>query len=212
MSEPGGSIFPDVPETVEPDRKYLFYMHGAWPEMKGLDQPHPKFGIYEYGKIVRVLSEKGFIVISEVRTGMVDMKQYSGKVVSQVQSLLNRGVPVENITVIGHSKGGYMALMAAGMLKEPKMNFVIMAGCGKDGTPLRQVFEKFLDSYSAQLQGHILSLYDESDRMAGSCREAFDRASEVQTGEIVLKTGHGHGLFFSPDPVWINEVSAWAGL
>jgi hypothetical protein len=46
----------------------------------------------------------------------------------------------------------------------------------------------------------------------GSCRRLFDKAdaSKVETRELPLHTGKGHGLFYAPDAVWIDEIAKWA--
>jgi hypothetical protein len=60
------------------------------------------------------------------------------------------------------------------------------------------------------LRGRLLSIYDASDRLAGSCREAFEKAAVAESAEVVLQTGQGHALFWSPKAVWVDEVVGWA--
>lgn len=198
-----------VPKSVRADAKYLFYLHGAWIEKHGLEGSHPQHGPYEYERIVRTFSEKGFEVISEARLGEVHPRIYAEGIAHQVRFLLESGVLPEQIAVAGHSKGGQMALIVASLVGESRVNYVVMAGCGKKGTEFRRSFEKFLGSHASGLKGRILSLFDSSDREAGTCAEAFTRAEEVETKEIILKTGRGHGLFYSPEPAWIDWVVDW---
>jgi pimeloyl-ACP methyl ester carboxylesterase len=205
-----GDVHSDLPETVDPARRHLFYIHGAWIEQHGLEHPHPRHGRYEYLAIVRALAERGFVVISEARKGDTDGETYAEKVVTQVRLLLERGVPPSQVTVIGHSKGGSIALIAASALQEEELNFVIMAGCGKRGSGFGRSFEGFLEERAARLRGRMLSIYDASDRVAGSCREAFEKAAIVESAELVLHTGRGHALFWSPRAVWVDEVVEWA--
>lgn len=213
LSGPGkGAVYKRLPDTIDPKNKYLFYMHGAWIEMNGLNKPHPRHGKYEYEKIVRALSDQGFAVISEPRLNRVDMRYYAEKITMQARDLIEGGVPPDNITVIGHSKGGIIALLVSSMLEEMKVNFVIMAGCGRKETMFRPVYERFLENGAAFLRGRILSLYDRADRTAGTCQEALSAASQIYSKEIVFNTGRGHGLFYSPESIWIKEVAMWAGL
>ena len=114
---PAGEIHSDVPEAVDPARRHLFYLHGAWVE-HGLERSHPSHGRYEYQAIVRTLAERGFVVISEARKGEIDPEAYAEKVSAQVRRLLEEGVPPSHVTVIGHSKGGSIALLAAAELRE----------------------------------------------------------------------------------------------
>jgi pimeloyl-ACP methyl ester carboxylesterase len=206
---PGG-VHSDVPDTVDPARRHLFYVHGAWIEHHGLEHPHPRHGRYQYQAIVRALAERGFVVISEAREKETDGEAYAEKLAKQVRRLLDKGVPPPRVTVIGHSKGGSIALIAASELQEEHLNFAIMAGCGKPGGGFGRGFERFLEERASRLRGRLLSIYDASDRLAGSCREAFEKAAVADSAEVVLQTGEGHALFWSPRAVWIDEIVAWA--
>lgn len=206
-----GQVFTRVPERVDPSQRYMFYLHGAWIERHGLNRPHPRHGRYDYKGILAALSDKGWVVISEARTSDVGFLQYAGEVADQVSYLLRRRVPPENITVMGHSKGGLMSLIAASLLREEKVNFVVLAGCGRPGADFRRYYQRFLATRAPAVKGRILSLYDDQDREAGSCREAFASAARVTTHEVVFRTGRGHGLFFSPEAAWIDEVVRWMG-
>jgi hypothetical protein len=73
-----------------------------------------------------------------------------------------------------------------------------MAGCGKSA-------DEGLGA--GTLKGRMLSLYDESDEMAGSCQRLF--APGMDTKEVKLTTGLRHGLFFRPRPEWIDLVADW---
>jgi hypothetical protein len=201
-----------LPETIDPSRRYLFYLHGAWIEDHGLTAAHPDFGRYQYAEIVHALSDRGFFVISEPRLHEVDSAAYAQLVARQVTALLEKGVPPDHITVIGHSKGAGMVLLLASTLTNPALQFVVMAGCGRSGTPARKNYDQFLAASASLLQGRILSLYDRSDQLMATCGEAFARASptRIESREIVLDSGHGHGLFYAPDKIWIDPIVAWS--
>src|SRR5262245_11492565 len=211
-SEPSSRTSLALPENIDANRRYLFYLHGAWIEERGLTAAHPEYGRYEYEAITRALGDRGFVVISEPRLQRVDSAAYAQQVAHQVTALLSKGVPPAHITVIGHSKGAGMVLLLASQLENPGIQFVVMAGCQKVGTPGRPDYETFLATRAPSLQGRILSLYDRSDRIAATCADAFARAApaRLESREIVLETGRGHGLFFAPDPVWIDPIVAWS--
>jgi hypothetical protein len=105
-----------------------------------------------------------------------------------------------------------MVLLLASALHNPALQFVVMAGCGKPGTPARTGYEQFLVTRAPALQGRILSLYDRSDQLMATCGEAFAKASptQIESREIALDTGRGHGLFYAPDQRWIDPIVAWA--
>lgn len=209
-AETPGEVHAEVPDPVNPARRHLFYLHGAWIEQQGLERPHPRHGRYQYQAIVGALSERGFVVISEAREGETDVETYAEKLAHQVRGLLEEGVPPSRITVIGHSKGGSIALIAASELREARLNFAILAGCGRRGSGFGRSFERYLEERASRLRGRLLSIYDASDRVAGSCREAFEKAALSDSQELVLQTGRGHALFWSPRAVWVDRVLAWA--
>ena len=204
-----GESFEDVPAAIDSQAKYLFYMHGKIVEDEGRYAFHPVYGPYQYDDIVKALAARGFVVISEVRD-YVAKGAYARKVAGQVKKLIAAGVAPANITVIGHSKGGFITMLAAAGLGNRNLNFVNMAGCGK-GSGFGKGFRKFVARDASRLQGRILSLYDSSDQIAGSCRRAFEKAAgNVESKEIVFDTGEGHGLFYGPEKIWIDEVVKWA--
>lgn len=210
-----GLGLPEASAEIKPlagsEKRYVFYMHGAWVEKYGLNKAHPVHGAYRYHDIVHTLEAQGYEVISEIRISEVSFGAYADKVAGQVQSLIEKGVPPEHITVLGHSKGGLMTLIVASRLNQPNVNYIVMAGCGRKETAFRRPYKIFLDQDAPHLKGRILSIYDAEDREAASCQEAFDRASDsnAETKEIVLSTGRGHGLFYSPHSAWIEKIAEW---
>lgn len=36
-----GTVHSDVPESVNPEARYMIYLHGGWPEIRSLSDPHP---------------------------------------------------------------------------------------------------------------------------------------------------------------------------
>lgn len=207
-----GEIHREVPVEMDPARHYLFYLHGAWIERHGLGQPHPRHGPYRFADIAAAFAARGFVVIAEARLRETEPPRYAEGIADQVRHLLSRGVAPENITIAGHSKGGMITLATATLLRAPTINFVVMAGCGREGSSFRRGYERFIARRAAALQGHILSLYDRADREAGSCRQALERAIRVDGREITFSTGLGHGLFYAPRDLWLDAVVSWVGV
>lgn len=203
-----GSAYEELPPSTDASRKYLFYMHARIVEMQGRRAESRVHGRYRYDDIVKALADRGLVVISEVRPGDTKLREYGEKVAGQVQRLIAAGVPPENITVTGFSKGGALTIVASAESGQPKVNFVVMAGCGIGR--FQPVYKELLREFAPRMQGRVLSIYDEADREAASCQEAFARASRLESKEITLKTGLGHGLFYRPDRAWLDPVSDWA--
>lgn len=186
-----------MPSAINPAANYLLFFHNYYVETKGTD------GDCNYYDILKAFTDKGFIVISEIRTKDASVVEYAKKATANIQKLLDAGVPSENITVAGHSKGGVIAIQVSSLLEKPKVNFVIMAGCGIEG------LEKSYPDYS-RLKGNILSVYATSDKIAGSCVTAFSQSKQdVSLKEIALESAAGHQLFFKPSDVWLEPVMGW---
>ena len=96
-------------------QRYIFFLHNRFIEELGTEGSHLEYGKAEYTGIVKVFKQEGFTVISEVRAKNTDGKTYALKVKGQIDSLLKTGVKASHITVIGTSKGGYIATCVSGM-------------------------------------------------------------------------------------------------
>lgn len=205
-----GAIHKDVPQKVDPNKRYLIYLHGAWPESRPLSEPHPKRGLFEYEKILAGLAARDFEVISELRRTKVNPRKYAReRVMPQIKSLIDKGVPANKVTVVGFSKGGGMVLTLLSLAKQPEVNFVNLAGCGKGQH--RKAYDSVVANDAAKMQGRMLSLYDQAETIAGTCKEAADLATRMKMTEEVLAIGKGHGSFYSPHPAWLDRISSWAG-
>jgi len=194
-------IVAEVPEVIDPDARYLIYLHGAIIERAGVRPTHPEFGVYEYREILEVFAERGFVVISEARPAGTDGTAYATTVADQVRALITGSVPPEHITVVGFSKGGGIAITASSLLANDRLNFVFMGACGPWlGSRLEIV-----------PRGRLLALSEASDDLVGSCEGLFARAAgDGERKEITVELGGGHGAFYRPRPEWIDPVIEWA--
>jgi hypothetical protein len=186
-----------MPSDIDPSAKYFFFLHNYYVEKNGPN------GDCKYYDILNAFREKGFVVISELRTGKIVPGEYAEKIVKQVGILLDAGVNPKNITVAGHSKGGVIALCAASQLANPNIGFVVMAGCGIK--PLAGAYPDF-----TRLKGDFLSIYASSDTIAASCQKAFSHTiTGVANSEIQVQSDSGHRLFFQPKDIWLKPVMSW---
>jgi len=193
-----GRVLRNLPEKIDPRQDYLIYLHGRIIEEEGLRPTSPRFGVYEYEKILEGFAGRGFVVISEPRPRNADVGVWADKVVGQVRALRKAGVSPQRITVVGFSKGGGIALLAASKLEDPKVNFILLAGCSAWPSAAEEA-----------LQGRVLSMIDASDDIASTCQKTFDQAKgPLVHEEVVLKLGTGHGAFYRPGD-WLGQVAAW---
>ena len=183
------------------DSRYVIYLHGRIVEEEGRRPTHPDFGTYEYDAILDSLRRSGFIVLSEQRPRGTDSDAFASRVARQVDSLLSLGVSPGAITVIGFSKGGWIAILASSQLRNPAVSFVFMGACGPWA----------FDKADLHVSGRLLSIYETSDAQGVSCASMFARRSPGSLArEIALSLGRQHGTFFQPRSAWLDLVVAWA--
>jgi D-alanyl-D-alanine carboxypeptidase len=184
-------------------QRYIFFLHNKFIEVAGLNGIHDEYGHCEYRQIVDGFTSGGFTVISEVRAINTDALQYAGKVVKQVDSLLRIGVDASDITIIGTSKGGFIAQYVSGIMKNPRLNFVFIGSCSSDGNA---------QSPGVNFCGNILSVYERSDEYGQSC-EVSRKASTLDVPhykELSLNTGFRHGYLYKASPEWMRPAMLWA--
>lgn len=180
--------------------RYLIYVHGRIVEEQGRRPTSPDFGTYEYDAILHSLRRPGFVVLSEQRPPKADSDTFATRVAQQVDSLLRLGVSPRAITVVGFSKGGWIAILASSRLRNPAISFVFMGACGP------WAFRPDL-----HVAGRLLSLYETSDSLGVSCAPMFaNQAPGSRSREIALSLGLGHGTFFQPRAAWLDPALAWA--
>ncbi|MCX7144291.1 MAG: hypothetical protein NT123_25320, partial [Proteobacteria bacterium] len=114
--------------SVQAADKHLFYIHGCCV----VDKNDPKAKGYEV--IVQDLRKSGFNVYFQLRTPEVadsdaQAQVYAAKIADQVQALLAKGTAPEDITVAGYSLGSMTTLVSSGLIANPKVNIVLIAGC-----------------------------------------------------------------------------------
>ncbi len=140
-------------------------------------------------------------MLSEQRPAGAASDSFAIHVARQVDSLIRLGVSPKAITVVGFSKGGWIAILASSRLQNTDVSFVFMAACGP------WAFER----PDLHVAGRLLSIYETSDSLGVSCAPMFARRSPgSKVREIALNLSLGHGTFFQPRSAWLAPVMAWA--
>jgi hypothetical protein len=197
---------PDLKESPLPKQandQFLFFLHNRFLEDHELDEIHPEYGRAHYKEIVNTFEKSGFQVISEKRNPNTNAWQYAAGVVNQIESLISKGVIPEKITIVGTSKGGYIAQYVSSMAENPKLNFVFIASFVE--SDIQNIPEM---NYC----GNILTIYEKSDPAGVSAQER-KKASSCDINnfkEIELNTGMGHGFLFQPLKEWMEPTIQWA--
>lgn len=196
-----GVVLKDVPEKIDTGARYMFFLHGKIVEDEGIRPTSPKYGVYEYEKMLDTFKSKGFAVVSEARAKDTDVRQYATRIVGQIQALLKAGVAPQHITVVGASKGAVIAMLVSTYLKNRDVNYVLLDNCNDD----------ILKMFDIDLWGNVLSIYDVNDEIGHSCQKFFDKATGLNRHEeIELKVGAGHGILYEPLREWVEPTIRWA--
>ncbi len=185
------------------DDRFIFFLHNKFLENHELNESHPKYGRTQYNEVITEFEKNGFKVISEKRNRDTDIKEYAVGIVNQIDSLIKKGIEPKKITVIGTSKGGYIAQIVSTLANNQDLNFIFIA-CFRDND-----IQNFTE---INYCGNILTIYEKSDPYGVSALERKKMSScEIKNfKEIELNTGMGHGFFFKPLKEWIKPAVKWA--
>ena len=201
----GGGVRIDL-GPIHPGARYLFYLHAKIVEEQGLPAMSPEHGEYQYAAILDRLASFGFVVVSEVRAQDASSVLYAQRIAAQVDSLLDAGVPPEHVTVVGASKGAYIAALVSHRVPTPGVRYVILSMC--DAETVAYMMEQGTD-----LHGDVLALRDAADTpdLVGSCEDLFAFSREIgRHNEIVVDVGTGHGILYQPLDAWVLPTVRWA--
>ena len=174
---------------------------------------------YETTAISKAFADSGYNVISEIRPRNANEELYGKKIANAVNKLIDQGVKPGHIVVAGHSKGAVIAMISAGMISNPEVKYVVMAGCALPSTTRlanvnpRQMYLGFIEKFAPASKGKMLSIFDKEDAEFQSCQEFGKVATEIKLLEQVVETGapsgKGHAAFYSLDPKWMSVVINW---
>jgi hypothetical protein len=190
-------------KAIASDQRYIFFFHNGFIEQNDLSVAHPEYGKAEYNEILDSYRKDNFIVFSEIRKKDTDVHKYAKKVVKQIKGLLKKGVSPGKITVIGTSKGGYIAQYVSTYLANPDVNFVFI-GCFRDVD-----IEEWPD---INFCGNILTIYEQSDVLGVSAirRKETSKLKVNHFKEIELYTNLKHGFLYKASDGWIVPSKKWA--
>jgi len=185
------------------DDRFIFFLHNRFLETHELDELHPEFGRTEYKEIIAEFKKSGIKIISEKRNGNVNARDYAVGIVTQIDSLIKIGVEPQRITVVGTSKGGYIAQYVSALANNQNLNFVFIASFRNND--IQNIPE-------INYCGNILTIYEKSDPYGVSALERKENSTcEIKHfKEIELNTGMKHGFLFKPLKEWIEPTINWA--
>ncbi|MTB51712.1 alpha/beta hydrolase [Lewinella sp. W8] len=185
------------------EERFVFFLHNRFLEEHELHELHPQYGRTEYREILQKFTVSGLRVISEKRSGNVNAREYAITVVEQIDSLLGTGVTPDRITVVGTSKGGYIAQYVSTIADNHELNFVFVASFRE--SDLESIPE-------INFCGNILTIYERTDPFGVSAqgRKESSTCTIPRFREIELNTRMGHGFLFRPLSAWMEPTIQWA--
>lgn len=183
-------------------QKYVFFLHNMFLELKPLGEKHPEYGRVEYNEILAAYRKRGFTVLSDIRPQGTDGKEYAKKIAHQADSLIKAGIAPSNITIVGTSKGGYIAMQVSSILHNSDVNYVFIGCCYKS---------MLAEDPSLNVCGNILSIYEKSDNTE-TCNTITQasKCSIPHYKEILLHTGMKHGFLYKANKEWLKPSMTWA--
>lgn len=189
--------------TENKDERFIFFLHNRFLEEHELDELHSEYGRTEYKEILAEFENSGLKVISEQRNGNVNAREYAIGVVHQIDSLIRNGIEPNKITVVGTSKGGYIAQYVSTLANNPDLNFVFVASFRN--SDIQNIPE-------INYCGNIFTIFEKSDTFGVSAIERKQNSTcQIQHfKEIELNTGMRHGFLFKPLKEWIAPTIQWA--
>ena len=193
-----------LPDTIDPNRHYLIYLHGQIVEGSDGSPNSAAHGPYEYHDIVKALEQEGFWVISEIRRKNTNVGVYAGLISFYIDQLKKEGVSSSKITVVGGSKGGMIACYVSNKQQDPDLYYVIMAG----------FFDRLKQDPKMIVSGRVLAIHDKADTNGINPKYFISKSKKTLTKSKIVTTdnGWGHGLIFKPRKAWIKEVVKWSGI
>ena len=191
-------------QNSETEKDYIFFIHNKFLEENPDGTFAEEYNVkVEYNEILKSFKNDGFIVFSEKRQPKTNGVEYAKKVVNQIDSLISKGAQPNHITVIGTSKGGYIAQFVSTFAKNPNLNFVFI-GSFQD-TDIEEI-------PTINFCGNILTIYEKSDVFGVTAikRTETSKLKINQFKEIELNTGLKHGFLYIASDEWIKPCKMWA--
>lgn len=190
--------------TADEPNRLIFYLHGRILEEQGLGATSEVFGHYDYEGIVQELGRKGHTVVSDIRSKNADASAYAEKVAGEIRKRMAGGIPASHITVVGASKGAAITVLVSNLLRNRQIKYVILAICSEQT-------DDYFEQNGICVYGDVLSVYETSDNIAGSCESLFSRCSSELASheEISTSLGNGHGMVYKPYEEWVEPTLQW---
>ena len=95
-------------------------------------------------------------------------------------------------------------MISSSIIQNSDIVYVNFAGYGLAGSQFERGTVEFSNSKASRSKGYLISVYDRSDAVSGSCKVALDKMVHTKSKEIVLEVGGGHKQLYKPHKDWIQ--------
>ncbi len=200
------NIHASVPDSIDAEKFYMFYIHDDIVDARDLTPSHPEYGRYEYEEIVNRLSTEGYSVISYPREEGAHPYLYAEETAEGIRRLQRAGVPTGHISVVGAGRGGAIAVLILKEMQEPGINVVLLNACS-------DAFTRFWIGNDELISGTVLSIFHPGDGEKCSCAEYLKQCGSERVPlwrEIDLGEKSSPGFYFRPGVDWVLPTLLWA--
>src|SRR5258708_22738168 len=173
-------IYDHFPDSIHAGERYVIYSHGLIVEGNDPKPVSPKYGQYDFPAIKQSLfKDGGFNLIAYQRPKRSD-DSYADTLKSWVHRLIDAGVAPSRITLVGFSRGAQLTALSSNGLSSAGINTALMAIC-EDG--------EVSHASGLNLGGNLLSIYETSDELRGSCGKLAAISRLKSCEEVAISTG-----------------------
>lgn len=197
---------PTETASSEPPVHHLVYLHGrVVQDQQSARAVHPAFGVYDLEAIVAAFRARGFTVHAAIRPKAETIDVSAAKTATEIRALVEAGVPIERIALVGASMGASIALEAAELLAMPELRVVLLGAC------LAPNVEALRAAGGRGPSGRVLAVREASDENTDGCARWSERANgaALQGRELEIDTGLRHGFLYRPHAAWLDPTVAW---
>jgi enterochelin esterase-like enzyme len=183
--------------------RHLFYVPARSVDLLGVDSIARLTGDahIDVRAVISRLEREGFSVHLASRP-IRSMWDAADSLTRDVQQLVNAGVDPARISLLGHARGGTIAMIASAKLGLPGLRVVALAPCTPD--MLQSMAEQ---EDRVHLRGRILVLRTAGDHQTVSCQPLLSKVTPPATGaEVTLPSERGPVEFSIPRDEWISAV------
>ena len=122
-SQPALSVHADFPMRIDKDARYVIYSHGRIVEGTNERPVSPDHGVYDFPAIREALANiEGVVVIAPHRPQGLAAQVSAQALEDGVRRLIAAGVKPSRITLVGFSRGGFIAALASSRLIDQRIN------------------------------------------------------------------------------------------